>query len=75
MAAVALAAQQSFAPVVSLYVNDHNRAARAAYERVGFREVGTYEKHARLDGGSGIGVRGQAVGETGGEQRGHCVAR
>jgi predicted GNAT family acetyltransferase len=27
---------------VSLYVNDFNAPARAAYERVGFREVGRY---------------------------------
>ena len=30
------------APVVSLYVNDYNEAAMAAYRRVGFRPVGTY---------------------------------
>ncbi|WP_369141218.1 GNAT family N-acetyltransferase [Modestobacter versicolor] len=35
-------ARTSIAPVVSLYVNDYNRAARAAYDRVGFRQVGTY---------------------------------
>ena len=30
------------APVVSLYVNDYNTRALAAYRRVGFRRVGTY---------------------------------
>ena len=30
------------APTVSLYVNHYNTGALIAYERVGFRQVGTY---------------------------------
>ena len=41
-AAVAALARAHVAPVVSLYVNDFNTAARRAYERVGFRQVGTF---------------------------------
>ena len=41
-AAVAALARAQVAPVVSLYVNDFNTAARRAYERVGFRRVGTF---------------------------------
>jgi predicted GNAT family acetyltransferase len=41
-AAVVEYARTVIAPVVSLYVNDFNAPARAAYQRVGFREVGLY---------------------------------
>jgi predicted GNAT family acetyltransferase len=41
-AAVVEQARVSIAPIVSLYVNDYNHAARRAYEKVGFREVGTF---------------------------------
>jgi predicted GNAT family acetyltransferase len=41
-AAVVEYARATVAPVVSLYVNDYNTAARAAYQRVGFTQVGTY---------------------------------
>ncbi|GAA3665501.1 GNAT family N-acetyltransferase [Nocardioides ginsengisoli] len=39
MAAVVEQVRASIAPTVSLYVNDWNHAARAAYERVGFVET------------------------------------
>ena len=41
-AAVVEYARTTIAPVVSLYVNDFNAPARAAYRRVGFRDVGQY---------------------------------
>jgi ribosomal protein S18 acetylase RimI-like enzyme len=42
MAAVVELVRADVAPVVSLYVNEYNRAARRAYESVGFRQTATF---------------------------------
>jgi predicted GNAT family acetyltransferase len=42
MAAVVQATLREDAPVVSLYVNDYNGRALAAYRRTGFQQVGTF---------------------------------
>ena len=42
MATVVETCLREIAPSVSLYVNAHNRAARAAYARAGFEQAGTF---------------------------------
>jgi uncharacterized protein len=42
MAAVVQMAHADIAPVVSLYVNEHNDPARRAYARTGFEQTGTF---------------------------------
>jgi predicted GNAT family acetyltransferase len=42
MAAVVKLALATLAPMVTLYVNDYNAPARAAYDRVGFTQAGTF---------------------------------
>jgi uncharacterized protein len=42
MAAVVAACLRDVAPAVSLYVNDFNAPARRSYERVGFKQIGTF---------------------------------
>ena len=41
-AAVVELARRQVSPIVSLYVNDFNVGARRSYEKVGFRQVGTF---------------------------------
>ena len=42
MAAVVDIVRREIAPTVSLYVNEWNTPARAAYERVGFAQTATF---------------------------------
>ena len=42
LAAVVQQVRATVAPIVTLYVNDHNTAARRAYERVGFVQTATF---------------------------------
>jgi uncharacterized protein len=42
LAAVVQQVRATVAPTVTLYVNDHNTAARRAYERVGFEHTATF---------------------------------
>jgi predicted GNAT family acetyltransferase len=42
MAQVVAESLRTVAPVVTLYVNDYNTRARAAYRRVGFTDSGTF---------------------------------
>lgn len=42
LAAVVEQVRATVSPIVTLYVNDHNTAARRAYERVGFRHTTTF---------------------------------
>ncbi len=42
MAAVVDLARRHIAPVISLYVNEHNHSARRVYEHVGFRQTASF---------------------------------
>ena len=42
MAAVVRAIQRDMRRTPSLYVNQYNHAARRTYDRIGFRQVGTF---------------------------------
>jgi len=56
MAAVVTEARRAIAPVVSLYVNDFNAPARAAYQRTGFRQVGEFMSVLFLAARRGAGL-------------------
>lgn len=45
MAAVVEQVRRDVAPAVTLYVNEHNRPARALYDRVGFQQVDTFSSY------------------------------
>jgi predicted GNAT family acetyltransferase len=42
MASVVRSIQRDLGRMPSLYVNDYNVPARRSYERIGFRQIGTF---------------------------------